>query len=83
MEDDPLFRRIRQHAELRLTFNAGQSDKQRLEQIKEFMRLEKEMLLRYHRKGERIVEPAVQRKDRITVRVSPLKPRIAEAIGRY
>ena len=32
--DDPLFRRIRQHAELRLTFNAGQSDKQRLVQIK-------------------------------------------------
>ena len=52
MEDDPLFRRIRQHAELRLTFNAGQSDKQHLEQIKEFMRLEKEMLLRYHQKGD-------------------------------
>ena len=52
MEDDPLFRRIRQHAELRLTFNAGQSDKHRLKQIKEFMRLEKEMLLRYHQKGD-------------------------------
>ena len=52
MEDDPLFRRIRQHAELRLTFNAGQSDKQRLVQIKDFMRLEREMLLRYHQKGD-------------------------------
>ena len=52
MEDDPLFRRIRQHAELRLSFNASQSDKDRLEQIKEFMRLEKEMLLRYHQKGD-------------------------------
>ena len=39
MEDDPLFRRIRQHAELRLTFRASQSGKDRLEQIKEFMRL--------------------------------------------
>ncbi|MEC8013968.1 MAG: [protein-PII] uridylyltransferase [Verrucomicrobiota bacterium] len=52
MEDDPLFRRTRQHAELRLSFNSGQSDKQRIEQIKEFMRLEKEMLLRYHQKGD-------------------------------
>ena len=52
MEDDPLFRRTRQHAELRLSFNSGQSDKERIEQIKEFMRLEREMLLRYHQKGD-------------------------------
>jgi len=52
MEDDPLFRRTRQHAELRLSFHSGQSDKQRLVQIKEFIRLEKEMLLRYHKKGD-------------------------------
>ncbi len=52
MEDDPLFRRIRQHAELRLSFRASQSDKDRLEQIKEFMRLEREMLFRYHQKGD-------------------------------
>jgi len=52
MEDDPLFRRIRQHAEIRLTFRASQSDKDRLDQIKEFMRLEKEMLHRYHQKGD-------------------------------
>ena len=52
MEDDPLFRRTRQHAELRLSFNSGQSDKQRIEQIKEFINLEKEMLLRYHQKGD-------------------------------
>ena len=53
MEDDPLFRRIRQHAELRLDFRATQSTKARLEQIKEFMRLEKEMLQRYHQKATR------------------------------
>ena len=52
MEDDPLFRRIRQHAELRLGFSATQSTKARLDQIKEFMRLEKEMLQRYHQKGD-------------------------------
>ena len=52
MEDDPLFRRTRQHAELRLSFHSGQSDKQRLVQIKEFIRLEKEMLPRYHKKGD-------------------------------
>ncbi len=52
MEDDPLFRRTRQHAEKRLVFNGAKSDKQRLEDIKEFLRLEREMLLRYHRKGD-------------------------------
>lgn len=52
MEDDPLFRRTRQHAEKRLVFSEAKSDKQRLEDIKEFLRLEKEMLLRYHRKGD-------------------------------
>ena len=48
MEDDPLFRRTRQHAEKRLVFSGAKSDKQRLVDIKEFLRLEKEMLLRYH-----------------------------------
>ena len=44
MEDDPLFRRTRQHAEKRLIFSGAKSDKQRLVDIKEFLRLEKEML---------------------------------------
>jgi [protein-PII] uridylyltransferase len=52
MEDDPLFRRTRQHAEKRLVFHSGQSDSNRLEMIKEFVRLEKEMLHRYHLKGD-------------------------------
>ena len=52
MENDPLFRRTRQHAERRLTFEVSQSAKDRLEMIKEFLRLEKEMLLRYHQKGD-------------------------------
>ena len=52
MEDDPLFRRTRQHAKLRLLFHSGQSDRERIEQIKEFIRLEREMLQRYHQKGD-------------------------------
>ena len=52
MEDDPLFRRTRQHAEKRLVFHSGHSDSARLELIKEFVRLEREMLQRYHLKGD-------------------------------
>ena len=52
MQDDPLFRRIRQHAENRLAFSESQPDKERLALLKEFMRLEDEMLRRYHAKGD-------------------------------
>ncbi len=52
MEDDPLFRRIRKHAQKRLVFHSGQSNSNRLEMIKEFSHLEKEMLHRYHLKGD-------------------------------
>jgi [protein-PII] uridylyltransferase len=52
MEDDPLFRRTRQHAQKRLVFHSGQSHANRLQMIKEFVRLEKEMLHRYHLKGD-------------------------------
>ena len=37
---------------MRLVFHSGQSNTSRLELIKEFVRLEKEMLLRYHLKGD-------------------------------
>ena len=52
MEDDPLFRRTRQHAKKRLIFHSGQSNSARLQLIKEFIRLEREMLQRYHLKGD-------------------------------
>ncbi|SVC41226.1 uncharacterized protein METZ01_LOCUS294080, partial [marine metagenome] len=52
VQDDPLFRRIRQHAEKRLRFSETQSDKARLTHLKEFLRLENEMLRRYHKKGD-------------------------------
>jgi [protein-PII] uridylyltransferase len=52
VQDDPLFRRIRQHAEKRLLLSETQSDKDRLAHLKEFLRLENEMLHRYHQKGD-------------------------------
>jgi len=52
MQDDPLFRRIRQHAEKRLAFADAENDGDRLAMLKEFVRLEDEMLRRYHRKGD-------------------------------
>ena len=52
MQDDPLFRRIRQHAAKRLVFSDAENDGERLGMLKEFVRLENEMLKRYHRKGD-------------------------------
>lgn len=49
---DPLFKRIRQHAQTRLTFPKGASPSDRMLALKDFMRLESQMLLRYHRKGD-------------------------------
>ena len=52
MKDDPLFRRIRQHAGKRLVLSDTENDGERLAMLKEFVRLENEMLKRYHRKGD-------------------------------
>ncbi len=49
---DPLFRRIRQHAEKRLHFPFDATAADRLKALKDYMRLEREMLMRYHRKGD-------------------------------
>ncbi|QYY36038.1 [protein-PII] uridylyltransferase [Ruficoccus sp. ZRK36] len=49
---DPLIRRIRQHAEKRLQFVPGSGAGERLPKLKEYARLEREMLQRYHRKGD-------------------------------
>lgn len=51
-EDDPLFRRIRAHARKRLRFTEMESAEERLFACKEYLRLENEMLWRYHRKGD-------------------------------
>lgn len=50
--DDPLFRRIRLHAQKRLKTSEVQERKERLPKYKRFLELEDEMLLRYHRKGD-------------------------------
>lgn len=49
---DPLFRRLQQHAAKRLAFPPGTPQADRLTSYKEYLRLENEMLQRYHRKGE-------------------------------
>ncbi|GHC09524.1 bifunctional uridylyltransferase/uridylyl-removing enzyme [Cerasicoccus arenae] len=49
---DPLFRRIRLHAEKRLDFTPDTPPGERLRQLKEYLRLEQEMLHRYHEKGD-------------------------------
>lgn len=48
----PLFRRIRKHADKRIKFNENTSTEDKKEAYKEFVRLEEEMLLRYHKKGD-------------------------------
>ena len=52
MLNDPLFRRIRQHAAKRLVFADAENNAERIAMLKEFVRLEEEMLKRYHRKGD-------------------------------
>ncbi len=49
---DPLYRRIRVHAKKRIRFLPDVAKKDRLKGYKEFLRLEREMLVRHHRNGE-------------------------------
>jgi len=50
--EDPLFRRIRRHARRKLQDGHNKDRQELLLRYKEFLRLENEMLLRYHRKGD-------------------------------
>lgn len=50
--DDPLFRRIRLHAQKRLASDTVLDRKKRLPLYKRFLELEDEMLRRYHEKGD-------------------------------
>ena len=52
LQENPLFRRIRKHAQKRLVFDPGVSRHKQLPAYKRFVALENEMLKRYHRKGE-------------------------------
>ena len=72
ISQDPLFRRIRQHAEKRLNFTAQTSAADRLSKLKEYMRLESEMLIRYHRKGDSGLRVAKSRSIMIDVMLERL-----------
>jgi len=50
--NDPLFRRIRMHAEKRLQPASDEAYPARLARLKEYLRLENQMLQRYHHKGD-------------------------------
>lgn len=52
MKEDPLYRRIRQHADQRLNFKLDSTNEARLSSLKAYHRLEREMLQRYHLKGD-------------------------------
>ncbi|TVP79256.1 MAG: [protein-PII] uridylyltransferase [Puniceicoccaceae bacterium] len=52
IQDNPLFRRLHQHAQKRLVFDPGVSRNQQLPAYKRYMELEGVMLERMHRKGD-------------------------------
>ena len=52
LQENPLFRRLRKHAQKRLVFDPGVSRHKQLPAYKRFVALENEMLKRYHRQGE-------------------------------
>ncbi|MGC6424409.1 MAG: [protein-PII] uridylyltransferase [Lentimonas sp.] len=51
IQENPLFRRLRTHAQKRLVFDPGEPRSKQLPAYKRFMELENEMLKRSHRKG--------------------------------
>ncbi len=69
---DPLIRRIRQHAEKRLDFAPGEGVGERLPKLKQYARLEREMLQRYHRKGDSGLRVAKSRSIMIDVLLQQL-----------
>jgi len=52
LQGNPLFRRLRKHAQKRLVFDPGVSRNKQLPAYKRYVQLENEMLKRYHRKGD-------------------------------
>ncbi|MDQ8207170.1 [protein-PII] uridylyltransferase [Coraliomargarita sp. SDUM461003] len=52
IQDNPLFRRLHQHAQKRLVFDPGVSRSKQLPAYKRYMQLENVMLERMHHKGE-------------------------------
>jgi len=52
IQGNPLFRRLRKHAQKRLVFDPGVPRHKQLPAYKRYLQLENEMLKRYHRKGD-------------------------------
>ncbi|WP_269523907.1 [protein-PII] uridylyltransferase [Coraliomargarita parva] len=52
IQENPLYRRLRKHAQKRLVFDPGVSRHKQLPAYKRYIQLENEMLRRYHRKGD-------------------------------
>ncbi|MEM8868176.1 MAG: [protein-PII] uridylyltransferase [Verrucomicrobiota bacterium] len=52
LSDNPLFRRLHKHATKRLYFEPGVARSKQLPAYKKFVKLENEMLKRYHRQGD-------------------------------
>ncbi len=52
IKENPLFRRLRKHAQKRLVFDPGVSRSKQLPAYKRFVQLENKMLKRYHRNGD-------------------------------
>ena len=52
IEQSPLYRRVRQHAERRLCGDTYREPSSWMEELRQFVRLEKEMLRRYHEKRD-------------------------------
>ena len=72
MSEDPLFRRVKLHAKMRLQFTLRDPLNKRLPQLKEYLRLENEMLRRYHRKGDAGLKVAKARSIAMDVMLSEL-----------
>lgn len=51
-KSDLIYRRIRRHARQRIEFPEDTPPNERLKGYKEFLKVEREMILRYHRRGE-------------------------------
>ena len=50
--EDPLFKRLRLHAKKKLCFTPGSDLALILSDCQDYLRLENQMILRYHRKGD-------------------------------
>ena len=70
--EEPLYRRIRRHAELRLSFDLDANREKVLHKCREYLRLEDHMIYRYHRIGDSGTRVALARSCVIDVLIENL-----------